>query len=218
MPIRYQYDRAFLTGCDRSTQWMLPWFLEHYRRHHSTPLVFADFGVTNEMRAFMAGQVDCMINMQETIEQGWFKKPKAMIACPALQTVWIDTDCQILANCDGIFDNIEPDKLSMVEDKPWSMRREEIWHNSGIVAFERKPRILTLWAEQIAKNPEVGDQEVLHSMLDPVGKLVYIKDLDNKYNVLRLQLEDRSYKGKPSIIHWTGRKGKIKIKEMIDGK
>lgn len=215
--MKYVYDNAFLTGCDETTEWMLPWFVQHYRKHHTTPLVFANFGVSTKARTFMEQQSMCIIDMTQTEEKGWFKKPKAMIASPSLNTVWIDTDCQVMANCDKIFDKIVPNKLLMVEDKPWSRRREEKWHNSGIVGFHKKPHILYQWARQVKLNPEVGDQEVLHSMLNPITKMAYIEDLDNRYNVLRIQIENDGHTCTPSIIHWTGPKGKLKIQRMING-
>jgi len=215
--MKYVYDNAFLTGCDESTEWMLPWFIGHFRTHHSTPLVFADFGVSPKARAFMQQQSNCIIDMTQTVEKGWFKKPKAMLASPSLNTVWIDTDCQVMNNCDKIFDKIVPNKLLMAEDKPWSRRREEKWHNSGIVGFHKKPRILTLWAQEVQTNPEVGDQEVLHSMLNPITKMTYIEDLDNRYNVLRIQVEMDGHMGATDIIHWTGPKGKLRIQRMING-
>ena len=39
-----KYDKVFLTGCDEKTEWMLPWFVENYKKHNDTPLIFANFG------------------------------------------------------------------------------------------------------------------------------------------------------------------------------
>ena len=63
---------------------------------------------------------------------------------------------------------------------------------------------------------EVGDQEVLHSMLNPITKITYVKDLPNEYNVLRLQIENDDYRGPIKCVHWTGQKGKDKIRGMLD--
>jgi hypothetical protein len=104
----------------------------------------------------------------------------------------------------------------MVEDKPWTKRRQEIWHNSGVVGIIDKPIILHQWCQEVHDNPTVGDQEVLHSMLNPITKLSHIEDLPNEYNVLRLQVELDGYKGKKKIVHWTGAKGKDKIRSMMN--
>jgi hypothetical protein len=63
----------------------------------------------------------------------------------------------------------------------------------------------------------VGDQEVLHAMLrdDPLKKRIYIEDLPNIYNWLRIQLLDGQDSSKKKIIHWTGFKGKEHIRGLI---
>jgi hypothetical protein len=148
-------------------------------------------------------------------EKGWFKKPLSMLKCPAKKTVWIDTDCQVMDNIDDIFNLLEPNKLAMVEDKPWTWRRGHLWHNSGVVGFIDKPIILRQWVGATKKNSDqIGDQEVLDKLLSPITKISLIKDLPNEWNVLRLQLDD-GYVGKIRIMHWTGQKGKDKIRSML---
>ena len=67
----------------------------------------------------------------------------------------------------------------------------------------------------IKKNlDQIGDQEVLDKILSPITKISKIKDLPNEYNVMRLQLTD-GYTGKIKIMHWTGQKGKDKIRSML---
>lgn len=211
-----KYSKAFVTGCDASAEWMLPWFLERYKKHNKTPLVFANFGISDDAMNFVEKHAHAIMDLSKVKEKGWFKKPKAMINCPAQKTCWLDTDIEIMESIDDIFDYTEPEKLSMVEDKPWSQRRKEIWHNSGVVAFQDKPLILKMWAQQVAANPVVGDQEVLHSMLNPITKLTYIKDMPHKYNVLRIDLLDGRRPKDARVIHWTGKKGKDKIRSQIN--
>ena len=114
--------------------------------------------------------------MRKASEKGWFLKPRAMMSSPSKKTVWIDTDCEILDNIEDLFDMLEPRKLAMVEDKPWTKRTLELWHNSGVVGFIDKPIILHEWCKAIQLKKNVvaeignGDQEVLHSMLNPITK------------------------------------------------
>ena len=42
------YDEAFLTGCDKHHEWFLEWFITNYKKHVKTPLVFADFGLSED--------------------------------------------------------------------------------------------------------------------------------------------------------------------------
>ena len=76
---------------------------------------------------------------------------------------------------------------------------------------------ITQWAWHVENNPQVGDQETLHAMWDsPLSQRIYITDIPNEYNWLRLQLEhDNQNSSRKKAIHWTGQKGKDRIMRMI---
>ena len=210
------YDKVFLTGCDKTTEWMLPWFLNNFLKHNKKiPIIIGDFGLSDTMREKMMSYH--LIDMSAYGHlRGWFKKPQCMIECPAKQTVWIDTDCEVLSNIESIFNFLVDNKLNMVQDLPWSLRTQETWHNSGVVGFKNKPEILRAWAHKITLHQTLGDQEVLHSMFnDDIHRLQYINGLPNIYNWLRVQLVDNQDSEHKKIMHWTGRKGKLVIQEKI---
>lgn len=217
------FDKVFLTGCDASHQWILPWFISGYTAHNDIPLVFADFGVTVPCKKELLEMgIDHIIDMTHTSDKGWFKKPKSMIEASKIADAvcWIDTDIEILSSMKGAFVYVEPNRIAMSEDKPWTKRMGGggTWYNSGVVAFEDCPQILLNWAKEVETNPTRGDQETLHFMLsDPLSKRIHITDLPNEYNWLRLQLEhDNQDSVKKKAIHWTGNKGKDRIKGMIE--
>ena len=209
------YDEAYVTGCDNTQEWMLPWFLKNFKKNNNKPLIFANFGITDLTMQIVRENVHAVMDLTKAEEKGWFKKPLSMLKSPSKKTVWIDTDCEVRENTDDIFDLIEPEKLLMAKDEPWIWRRGHLWHNSGVVGFQDKPVILYQWVKAVKQNPLDGDQEVLDKILSPITKIKYITDLPNKYNVLRLQLEKDGYGGEVKIAHWTGQKGKIKISEMV---
>ena len=215
-----KYNTAFITGCDHTNEWMMPWFVENYKKHNTAPLIFADFGVSDINKIKSLHNFHAIMNAQsDNGGKGWFKKPKVMCSSPAHKTVWLDTDCQVLTNIEDIFDLLEPNKLNMVEDKPWTARRgtNGPWYNSGVVGFIGQPMILRNWAEWVKNTEEVGDQEVLYAKLDMMQKVTYINPLPNEYNWLRLQLEhDNQNSWNKKIIHWTGYNGKLRIKEMMN--
>lgn len=215
------YDKAFLTGCDKNTEWMLPWFLDNYHQHNNIPLVLADFGMTKFTLEAIKEQkrVSAVIDLTKTSEEGWFKKPLSMYNCPSKLTCWIDTDCEVLGNLSSVFNHVEDQKLAMVCDRPWTKRSGETWYNSGVVAFKNKPKILEKWVQAVRKNPSRGDQETLHLLLEtPLDQMIYITELHNKYNWLRVQIENDKHDSKEKLVmHWTGKKGKDRIKGMING-
>ena len=210
---------AFLTGCDSNTEWMLSWFVKHYKKHNTTPIIFADFGISKEMKAMLPQLgFDHIITMSGN-NKGWFYKPSSMIKANeyATNVCWIDTDIHILNDMSSVFKYIETEKLAMCEDRGWSKRGGEKWHNSGVVAFRNVPRILEEWALNCSLNAARGDQEVLHGMINesPLTRLKYITDLPHVYNWLRLDLIDGLDSSAKLAMHWTGQKGKLQIKKMM---
>ena len=207
-------SKLFITGCDASTEWMLPWFVETYRKHNDTPLMIMDFGMETSAYAGIRKSV-------RGSEEGWFKKPKAMRIASAFaeQVCWLDTDCEVLGDLSGIFDYVHQQKLSMAIDKPWTSRRGTMWHNSGVVAYKGTPSILTDWETSCATAPMQGDQEVLHIMMgdSPLKRMQFIEDIPNRYNVLRLQHIDKTLPKDPLVYHWTGRVGKEHIRKLMNG-
>ena len=213
------YDKVFLTGCDKTTEWMLLWFLKNFHKHNKKiPIIIGDFGLSYDMKYKIENEMGYQTIDMSAYEylKGWFKKPQVMLECPAKQTVWIDTDCEVLDNIEGIFNLLVDDKLNMVQDKPWSFRNEETWHNSGVVGFKGKPEILKAWAHKVQMYQTDGDQEVLHSMFNnDIHRLQYINSLPNIFNWLRIQLIDNQDTSRKKVMHWTGRKGKLIIQEKI---
>jgi len=207
--------KLFITGCDSNTEWQLPWFVENFKKHNpNAELMIWDFGMNkshfSEIRKSFRGQ-----------DQGWFCKPQAMLKSSRMAdyVCWLDTDCHVLDNIEDIFNHVEDNKLAMVEDVPWSRRRGETWHNSGVVAFKGTPQILNDWVESSVFTKEPGDQEVLHSILrQGMKRMINITSLPRKYNVLRLDFLDGTVPKGARIHHWTGQKGNQIIKDIIDGK
>lgn len=199
-------SNTFITGYDKNTKWLLDWFLENHSKYSDTQIITYDF---DEFKAPIQGM------------KNWFKKPFAMLdaAKNYKKVCWIDLDCEILAPIDDIFKHTEPNRLGMVEDVPWTKRRGRKWHNSGVVVFEGKPKILEDWAFTVSMNTtEVGDQEVLHSMLkDDLQRMIHINDLPRDYNTLRIDLMDGTAPKNIKIMHWTGAKGKEVIRGKMNG-
>jgi hypothetical protein len=214
--------KMFMTGCDQSQVWMLPWFIENYRKHNDTPICFCDFGVDQATIAWMQTTkvFDLFLQIKDTKVGGWFLKPYALYHSPAPTTVWLDTDCEVLGDISSVFDYVEPGKLAMAIDRPWAKRSGEEWHNSGVVGVKGKPEILRKWMNEVQHNPKRGDQETLHAMLPtPLDKMINITEIPNKYNWLRVQLENDKEDSKDKLVmHWTGKKGKDRIKDKIAGK
>lgn len=214
------FKDAFVTGCDRHQEWMLVWFLRNYRKHNTTPIVFADFGVSDEIKHWVKINFDDYIPIPRYPLNGpaWFLKPLSLIETPSRRKCWIDTDCEVLGDISGIFSHVRPKMLSICRDMPWSIRRKEIWHNTGVVACIDNPTILYNWHDNCRVNTDSirGDQEILHAMMtDPLQVNMFINDLPNKYNWLRLQILDGYDDPHKLIMHHTGPVGKDTIRRLL---
>lgn len=213
-------SNLFVTGADRNTEWMLPWFINNYYEHNDTPLRIIDFGLSEEMRNRFHNRI---IEFSSPASH-WFKKPSAMVEASkyAENVCWLDSDCEVREDISNIFSYIQPNKLTMAEDQPWSTRRGETWHNSGVVAFRGVPVILNHWAQEATmlmedRGPMYGDQDILHELVRPgMNRMVHIRSLPKKYNTLRLDLLDNTAPSKIKIMHWTGKKGKEEIRKQIN--
>ena len=200
-------SNLFITGCNKSHAWMLPWFKENFYKHNpDAELMVFDF--------------DTLF----TDLQGWFKKPAVMIHASTMaeKVCWIDTDCEVLGNIEGIFNYVKPNQIAMALDQPWTTRRSNRgnWYNSGVVAYQGVPAVLSEWNRFIVQKltTEVGDQEVLNWMLDgdTLRELTHIAHLPRIYNTLRLDVIDNTVPANHKIMHWTGKKGKDIIKEKMN--
>lgn len=230
------YDRCFITGCDTNTEWTLRWFFNNFKRYNKQiPIVFCDFGVSEKELKWAELHFDQVIPFEHFEREAtlmssysrWMLKPLAAITAESNKTVWLDTDCEVLGDIQPIFDLLVRDKINIVRDDPWTRRRGELWHNTGVFGIVDKPKILFEWASQcrVIAQPysinrvPVGDQDALHELIgqDPIRQITYINELPNKYNWLRIQLLDGQDDPNKLVMHWTGPKGKQIIHQKIHG-
>ena len=223
-------ERLVIIGSDHKTEWMLPWFLKHYRDHNlDLPLKLIDFGLSTEAR-FRYG--DILYPVYNPVATGWWNKPFAIQAASRSRPiVWLDLDCEVRGSIRGIFDDYcrGSSDLAIAKDDPWTSRRESPWYNSGVLGIPAKCFGVDIWcmetsgtlASQISNNtssPLYGDQDVLSGLIN--SKKVPVVLLPKIYNTLRLDFVDNTAPPEETIIikHWTGKKGKDHIKQWLAAK
>ena len=220
-----------LTGCDKNTEWQLPWFVENFKkfcRGTDCKLAIADFGMTTD--AYTMAQIDADYVIDFEGEGGWFNKVRLFNQTHTFfgeesNICWLDTDCELKRSPHAIFNHIENNKLSMVIDHPWTDKGSPWtpqgncgpWYNTGVVAYRGQPLILFPWMKECKTGNHRGDQEALYYILnqDPMKRPVNIVEVSHRYNVLRLDLLQERVPDDPCIVHWTGHKGKDEIRRQM---
>jgi hypothetical protein len=217
----------FVTGCDKNTEWQLPWFTKNFHKHCDDELVIADFGLSPEGKKFAKENCNFVVGVQSN---GWFSKVETMWKMKHWfqgKYCWVDTDCEIMADPSGIFNYVEHNKLTAVIDHPWTANGSPWtpqgncgpWYNTGVVAFEGRPIILEHWFNEVKKEGiHRGDQEALYWLLnqDAMNRVIHISEAPHRFNVLRLDILQERVPSKQIIKHWTGQKGKEEIRRQLN--
>jgi hypothetical protein len=121
---------GIIIGCDEKQEWILPWWWKNYSTHNTLPVLFVDFGLSNEAMEWceqrgklvsLPSQIPSIKTKNQiensTIEQwesaygngfwkgrsSWFKKPFALLHTPFERTLWLDVDCEVKANLQPLF-------------------------------------------------------------------------------------------------------------------
>lgn len=121
-------ELGVLVGCDQTQEWLLPWWWHYYARYNSFPVVFADFGMSEQAIAWCASKGSILPSSSEKrfsdqkisdVQKAaweqlyglgiwdrrrvWFKKPQALLQSSFCTGLWLDLDCQVKGNLEPIF-------------------------------------------------------------------------------------------------------------------
>jgi len=198
-----------MTGADASQEWILPWWYEHYHRHSDLPVVFADFGMSPEM----VGWCKQRGRVVEVPGEGhaWFRKPMAWLKSPYQYTLWLDADCEVVADAAGLFDGHDGRRMYVIED-PVAFRGM----NGGTVVIPHGHPVAVDSARELlrcGKEGYRGDQESLHPIQKRYPELFQFMPKDWVWFRAVADAEVGRF-----IRHWTGPAGKEHIRKQIEAK
>ncbi len=185
---------GILVACDQNQEWLLPWWWDHYSKHNSYPVAFADFGMSETALAWCRerGQTIELPTHDDPLRplssenkelwgtlfgegiwsfrEPWIKKPLAFLHTPFPLSCWIDLDCEVRGNLAPLFSLGMETEIAIArdiaEDRSWNLP-EETAYNSGVVVFHQNSKIIRHWAEMAANRNHqfLGDQEVLSRVI-----------------------------------------------------
>jgi len=224
-------NRGVIVGSDAAMEWLLSWWWSRFSKYNAFPVVFADFGMSCEKRAWcekkgmvipisqepLSGQVPLKRQRQWekhytpqvwNSRRAWFQKPLAFLASPFEISLWIDLDCEISGPLDPIFSAFDSDaELALTRDP-----RKSRWlsYSSGVVAFRKEAPVIAKWADLCLKahSRYMGDENVLaHLIRKGEGK---VQEFPHEFNWMMYN----GYNPGALIHHWGGTWGKEYIRKF----
>ena len=204
-----------ITGADRRTEWMLPWWWERVRRHEpDLAIAFADFGLSDAARSWCRRH-GRLIDCRDTELAGWHNKPTAILRAGFARGLWLDTDCEVIGPLAPAFAAL---------DEGTGFRTREDAHRPdlagrtssvGTIAVRYGEPLVGEWARAILSAPPGtyrGDQEALATVArwgDPrIGEL---PARPGPFEHLRLDGPEPA--AGAAVFHHTGPAGKKAIRE-----
>lgn len=233
-------ESGVLVGSDLCSEWLLPWWWEHYSKHNGFPVAFADFGMSEhgidwclQRGAVFSVEAECPIRQKQELPQktaalwelccgegvwnvreAWIKKAYALLNSPFPKTLWIDIDCQIHAPLKELFSLLDTYEIGIVEDTSEQHKihlADEPHYNSGVIIYRRDTPFFSQFRSVIENyESELPGDEEL------LGRAIYLHspkliELPAIYN----WRYDDGTNPLTVITHYSGGPGKLKIMETL---
>ena len=197
---------GLLTGADANQEWLLPWWYENVRKHNDCPVVFADFGLSSEMRSWCSerGQV---VEVQEVPGLTWHKKPFAILESPFKRTLWLDADCEVRGELGGMYPYCDKG-IGLTLDPHSRTCKQPGALATGVVACSHGEPGIEEWCKVILLRQYRGDQEAFDAIRDRLSDRILV--MPRHFQRLRLDGES----DQALVMHWTGAKGKERIGKL----
>ncbi len=175
-----------MTGCDDTQADLLPFWFENVRRHCALPIVFADFGMGEAARAWCVRR-GAFIDVPGSFDHAYLKKPCALVRSPYRRTLWLDPDCEVVADITPVFDLLRHD-CAVALDGPGQVDRLQ----AGVICYRHGSDGFREWARAccrgfarspVARIHQTGDQALLCWLVDDARKIT-VDELPREWNHL----------------------------------
>lgn len=205
--------RAVVTGADAQQEWLLPWWYDHLRRREpDLPVCWADFGLSDQARAWCRER-GTMISLRHAPGRlPWHRKPMAITAVPYTEIAWLDADCEVRAPLTDLWSSLGPDGGIGLTLDPYSpFARQPGALATGVVVCRHSEPAIVEWGREILSHEHRGDQEALNAIRARLAPRIRV--LDSQWQALRLGGPARAG---DRIYHWTGEVGKRAVRAQIE--
>jgi hypothetical protein len=237
-PIR---ERGIICGTDQSQEWLLPWWWSRLKDHNDFPVVFCDFGMSEQAKRWCAerGEVipipfdpswiapkeiidqqlkieweDCYTSTVWDFRHVWFKKPFALLQSPFQRAIWLDLDCEVLQPLEPLFEHCDPE-TQMGIMREFNLTHLPRFHPQAL--YNSGVIVFEHGAHLINKWAE-GVLTLTHSFW---GDEVLLSHLINEMRIFVRELPgefnwrvSQGINVNAAICHWVGGGGKVFIRQF----
>lgn len=200
--------QGIVTGCDKNHEWMLPWWYNHYTNHNMYPILFADFGMSAEMKEWCKDR-GYYEKIAGTYKKNWFKKPRAIMSAPFEKVIWMDNDCEVRADVGPLFEHADKGVGVTLDPHTPHCKMSEKPVATGVIVASNGDPLIDQWAKACANTNLRGDQAVFNDIVKNDHSKLSI--MPPEYQWLRLDGERDDI----IMMHWTGSTGKKHIRKIV---
>lgn len=198
-------EAGVLVFSDEKTEWMLPWWHEHYARCNDLEVHFVDTGMTERAVQFCKAR-GTYLRFPPCALEGWFLKPFVLRTTPFRRTIYLDIDCEVRGAIRGL---LAYEGFAIARDVLCNFSTVPEPVNSGVIVYDHGHELIDRWCRSTLTNWRKfrGDQDVLDH-----EEKVYA-EIPPSTHWLRLRGENPD----ALIFHHTGPTGKEHIAKAIRG-
>ena len=220
-----KFPRATITGCNARYEHTIEWWFKRYRGKNRIPVIFANFGLTQQKLELVNNLADVVLNIDATQQQFFMGlKQKAVIESSKYTEIalWLDLDCEVFQPLDSFF-NYCKDKRSFAISRdipklkyPGDLDVSKNQFQAGVFVAAPSNDLLRLWWE---KSKDGGnDQKIISDLINEnYCPNVDVLELPPSLHCARMMLDSyfRDFSNYPAVVHWTGEIGNQIIEERM---
>lgn len=212
-------EAGVVVGCAPSQEWLLGWWWENYSRRNRLPVMFADFGLSAEAKAW-CGARGRVVDLSPAPATGWLRKPFAILRAPFERILWTDLDVEIRGDVQRLLTPAErgrpalhPLKGPILPDDQGAWRKtmppEARFYCTSVVAVVHGEELVDEWARAVLDRSlgYVGDHEAMSHLIHLRQQPVHVFAPE--------ECVSRTEGTGAAAVHWGGWGGKKLLKERL---
>ncbi len=217
-------ERGVVVGFDAGYEWLVRWWYGKFREHNTVPVAFADFGMSDAMRAWCSDRGQVVDVTDVPVNRVCLRKAFAVLRAPFKEILSLEPDCEVRGSVEPLFACCRDGALALtpaVGGRSVAAEAADGWFamcspdtvmwDAGIIVVCHGHSSVADWAaEVLARQHEYkGDNEAFARVIARAG--YDIKQMPPELAFNRHRGPDNG----AAVFHWTGTRGKVVLRERL---